>query len=98
MALSSALDQSEEVAERLRWINGSSVTDVYTTLQLFCGEYDERNWNGLLRRLVPELSVEDCEWLSSLAAEDEHWHLEPTEPAAAMVLLPTMPPPRPVPR
>jgi hypothetical protein len=35
MALSSALDQSEEVAEGLRGINGSSVTDVYTTLQLF---------------------------------------------------------------
>jgi len=89
MALSSALDQSEEVAERLRWINGSSVTDVYTTLQLFCGEYDERNWNGLLRRLVPELSNEDCEWLSNLAPEDEHF--EPTEPT--MVLPSIMPPP-----
>ena len=89
MALSSALDQSEGVAEGLRWINGSSVTDVYTTLQLFCGEYDERNWNGLLRRLVPELSDEDCEWLSTLAPEDEHF--EPTEPI--MVLPSTMPPP-----
>jgi hypothetical protein len=89
MALSSALDQSEEVAEGLRWINGSSITDAYTTLQLFCGEYDERNWNGLLRRLVPELSDDDCEWLSTLAPEDEH--LEPSAPP--LVLPPTMPPP-----
>jgi hypothetical protein len=37
MALSTALAQSEEVAEGLRGINGSSVIDVYTTLQLFCG-------------------------------------------------------------
>jgi hypothetical protein len=89
MALSSALEQSEGVAERLRWINGSSITDICMTLQLFCGEYDERNWNGLLRRMVPELSEEDCEWLSSLAAEDEH--LEPTE--AEMALPSSMPPP-----
>ncbi len=89
MALSSALEQSEGVAERLRWINGSSITDIYMTLQLFCGEYDERNWNGLLRRMVPELSEEDCEWLSSLAAEDEH--LEPTE--TEMALPSSMPPP-----
>ena len=88
-ALSSALERCEEVAEGLSWINGSSVTDIYTTLQLFCGEYDARNWNGLLRRLVPDLSDEDCEWLSSLAAEDEH--LEPTDPKGT--LSPTMPPP-----
>jgi hypothetical protein len=78
VALAHALDRGEDAAEGLRWINGSSVTDIYTTLQLFCGEYDARNWNGLLRRLVPELSDEDCEWLSSLAAEAEH--LEPSEP------------------
>jgi hypothetical protein len=89
MALSNALDRSDDVAEGLRWINGSSVTDIYTTLQLFCGEYDERNWNGLLRRLVPGLSDEDCAWLSSLALEDEH--LEPTEPE--MALPSHMPPP-----
>ena len=89
MALANALDQSEEVAEGLRGIIGSSVTDIYTTLQLFCGEYDERNWNGLLRRLVPELTDEDCAWLSTLGAEDEH--LEPFEPTT--VVPSTMPPP-----
>ncbi len=94
MALSSALTRREDVAEGLSWINGSSVTDIYTTLQLFCGEYDARNWNGLLRRLVPDLSDEDCEWLSSLSS-----HLEPAEPGPLaeegvpllLLLLPCLP-------
>ena len=38
---------------------------------------------------MPELSDEDCEWLSTLASEDEH--LEPPEPTTVLPF--TMPPP-----
>jgi hypothetical protein len=49
-------------------ISGSTVADFVSTVQGFCAQYDQTQWNDMLRLELPDLTDEDIAWLSTMAA------------------------------